>query len=395
MSVRDHLDLPFRSLFLHAWDVADEGPDTLMAWIADAGLNTMCYAGTYHSGWFVHPHAPQRRAYLTEGGVCYFRPQLSLYDDTVLKPVISALCRETDWLAETAARLDRYNLRLVSWTIGTHNTRLGLAYPHLTQQTVYGDRLPHALCPSNDDVRAYLAAICHDLATNYPMWGLQLESFGWMSFSHDHHHARDLTELAPLEQELMSICVCPACTQLARASGVDVEIATQAIRRVLDAAFREAPDRPAGHPHSIEELEAGCDALRRLNAWRKRANEDLIRHLKDDALSGTSCRLLLQTGFDPNLADVVDGFACGAYGMDPAAVAETCRSARAAVAGDYNGLFQCFVRLGNGVPRSEDELEQIVNAVACGGCDGVNFYNRSEAPSKMLAWLARIMQARS
>jgi hypothetical protein len=198
MSHRHDPNLRFRSLFLHAWDVADEGADALMAWMANAGLNTMCIAGTYHSGWFVHPHAPRRRAYLTEGGVCYFRPQLSLYGDTVLKPAVSSLCRATDWLAEAAARLDRYNLRLVSWTIGTHNTRLGLAYPHLTQQTVYGDGLPHALCPSNDDVRAYLTALCRDLATNYPMWALQVEAFGWMSFAHGHHHERDLTEFSPL-----------------------------------------------------------------------------------------------------------------------------------------------------------------------------------------------------
>jgi len=387
--------LPFRSIFLHAWDVADEGADTIMAWIADAGLNTMCIAGTYHSGWFVHPHAPRRRAYLTEGSVCYFRPLLSLYDDTPLKPTVSSLCRETDWLTEAAARLDRYNLRLVSWTIGTHNTRLALAHPHLAQQTVYGDRLPHALCPSNDDVRAYLTALCRDLATNYPMWGLQLESFGWMSFAHGHHHERDLTELSGLEQELMSICFCPACTRLANTAGVDMEAASREVRTVLDSAFREAPDRPADHPRLMEEIESRCGGLRQLNGWRKRAGEELIRHLKRDALAGTSCRLLLQSGFDPNLADVVDGFACGAYGMEPAAVAETCRAARSVVADDYNGLLQCFVRLGNGVPRSEEELAAIVDAVAGGGCDGINFYNRSEAPPKMLAWLARVMPARA
>jgi hypothetical protein len=70
--------------------------------------------------------------------------------------------------------------------------------------------MPHALCFANDDVYNYLKALCRDLATNYPMWGIQLESFGWMSFNHGHHHERDLVGLTSLEQQLMGLCVCEA-----------------------------------------------------------------------------------------------------------------------------------------------------------------------------------------
>src|SRR5699024_7304961 len=114
-----------------------------------------------------------------------------------------------------------HGLRLVSWTIGTHNTRLGLEHPDLTQQNVYGDRIPHALCISNDDVRAYLTAICRDLATNYPMYARQLEAFGWMGLVHGHHHERDLVSLSPLEQDLLGLCLCATCTRRATAAGVD------------------------------------------------------------------------------------------------------------------------------------------------------------------------------
>jgi hypothetical protein len=275
-----HTKLDFRSLFLHAWDLADDGVDAVMGEIAETGLNAMCFAGTYHNGWFIHPHAKTRRTFMTEGSVCYFHPQASLYKSTRLKPLVSAICRRKDWLAEAVKRLDRHGLRLVSWTIGTHNTRLGLMHPRLTQQNVYGDRVPHALCPANDDVRAYLIAICRDLATNYPMWALQLESFGWMNIAHGHHHERDLVGLSTLERELLSLCVCGACTRKVTKAGVDVAATIATVRAVLDGAFRNAPHRPKHHPRTMAQLERRSPDLRAFNAWRKRYGEAFIRNPK-------------------------------------------------------------------------------------------------------------------
>jgi hypothetical protein len=270
-------------------------------------------------------------------------------------------------------------------------------HPHLTQRNVYGDRIPHALCPANDDVRAYLVAICRDLATNYPMWALQLESFGWMNIAHGHHHERDLVGLSPLERELLSLCVCDACTRHATKAGVDVAATVTAVRTVLDAAFREAPQRPKHHPRTMTQLELRSPDLRAFNTWRKQYGDTFILELKAEALRGTSCRLLMQSGYDAALAGSggggdagdagVDGFACGVYGLAPREVARTCRDALRPVPSEWDGLFQCFVRLGNGVPRSCDQLCAIVRAVVHAGCNGINFYNRSEAPPKMLGWL--------
>jgi hypothetical protein len=173
---------------------------------------------------------------------------------------------------------------------------------------------------------------------------------------------------------------------------VDIDTAANTARQVLDVAFREAPDRRADHPRSMPELEDRSPDVRALNAWRKRAGEQFIAGIKRDALRGTDCRLLLQTGFEPSLSDVADGFACGVYGMTPTDVRETCRRARAEVSGAWDGLLQSFVRLGNGVPKSQAELREIIAAVREGGCNGINFYNHSESPPKMLDWLARVMK---
>ncbi len=389
-AIRDKLS--FRGLFLHAWDLADDGADQVMGWMSEAGLNTLCLAGTYHSGWFIHPHNRRHRLFMTEGSVCYFRPQLSLYKRTKLRPRVSRLCHKKDWFAEAGRRLARHNLQLVSWTVGTHNTRLGLAHPELTQQNVYGDRIPHALCPAQPDVQNYLTALCWDLAANYPLWGIQLECFGWLGFRHGHHHERDLTGLSDLEADLMAMCVCPACTREAQREGVDMVGVKARVKATLDGAFREAPDRPKGHPRSMNELEHRCPDLKRFNRWRKGFADSVIAAIRQESLAGTDCRLLLQSEFDPALASVVDGFACVAYEKTPADTLRICRAAKRAADQNWKGLLQCFIQLGRGTPESEKQLRGIIQGVQNGGCNGINFYNRSEAPPKMLTWLAAVMK---
>lgn len=385
------LKLPFRSLFLHAWDLAEDGPDAVMPWMANAGLNTACLAATYHSGWFLHPSSQRHRAFMTEGSVCYFRYHKDCYRKTRLQPHLAKIAGKTDWLEQGVKSAGKNGLQLVAWTIGAHNTRLGLEHPDLTQQNVYGDRLPHALCFANDDVAEYLKALCRDLAVHYPLWGIQLEAFGWMGFAHGHHHERDLVGLTPLEQELMSLCFCSSCAAKAKKAGVDVHEAHRVVKNILDAAFSHAPRRPRKHPLHLGEVEAQSDAFRAFRIWRKNFTNAFIREIKQESLRGTSCRLILQTPFDSEIADVVDGFACGAYGQSPAQVSQTCRRFKKSLSRDWASLAQCFIQLGIGVPASEAELRKIIEAVGKSGCNGINFYNRSESPPRMLQWLANVL----
>ena len=160
--------LQTKGLFMHAWDLKDSGADTVMAWMRDSGLNQMTIAGCYHSGWFVHPHNPRHRAYMTEGSVAYFHPDKKIFKSSPIKPIVASFAKDTNWLTVAGKLLDKYQLQMVSWTIGTHNTHLAQKYPQYAQQNVFGDAIPHALSIGHDATRAYLKALCRDLAVNYP-----------------------------------------------------------------------------------------------------------------------------------------------------------------------------------------------------------------------------------
>jgi hypothetical protein len=77
----------------------------------------------------------------------------------------------------------------------------------------------------------------------------------------------------------------------------------------------------------------------------------------------------------------------GAYGKSPGETLEVCREASRPLPAGWKGEFNCNIRLGMGLPRSQTELRAIVGAVRDGGCRGVGFFNLSESPPKMLDWI--------
>ena len=117
----------------------------------------------------------------------------------------------------------------------------------------------------------------------------------------------------------------------------------------------------------------------------------MTREIKTESLRGTHCKLLLQTPFDSALAETADGFACGAYRETPENVLHICRKETASLPSNWGGLFQCFIQLGMGIPTTDKQLQEIVEAVHKGGCNGINFYNFSESPPKMLSWLKNVL----
>ena len=306
-----------------------EGADHIMSWMQDCGLNTMCLATTYHSGWFIHPHSSRHRAYWSEGGVAYFHPDESLYVDTPIRPAVSSCAEYTDRLKVVGERLHNYNLRLVSWTVGVHNTRLGQLFPDFAQQNVFGDVLPHALSIGHDATRQYLKALCRDLVVNYPIHGLLLESFGWMGLRHGHHHERDLAGLSSFEQDLMSICFNPETVRKAQVLGIDVGKVREVVRGTLEAAFEHAPDRPKNHPLSIAEMEYRSEDLRAYIRFCKELADSLISEIKRESLRGTNCELYVQSGYNSEIADVCDAFAVWVYGQSPDKAFDTVSQKRA------------------------------------------------------------------
>ncbi len=376
-----------KAMFVHAWDLEDGNASQLMQWARSTGLDTLCITATYHSGWLIQPHHKTRRLRWSESGAAYFHPNADLYDKACLRPPLATGAANIDYLRMAIDHANAAGLNVVAWTVGAHNTRLGLKCPQLAQHNAYGDLLPHALSLGTDQTRNYLKALVRDIATHYAPYGIQMEGFKWHSVRHNHAHERDLVGLSEMEQQLLSLCFNPETVEKAHAAGVDTVAARRAVKQTLEAAFQHAPNRPAHHPRSMQELEEREPELRDYSRFLRLLEDSLLIEIREEALQGTSTKLYLQTGFSSSLRSALDGFAVWAYGQTPEQTYDTVRSAISKLPQDWRGEYHCYIRLGMGIPESAEQLREILLAAKTAGATGIYLYNYSEAPPAMLGWL--------
>ena len=226
-------------MYVYAWDLWQEGTAEVASRLRGARINSVSLATSYHAGKFLRPHAPRDRVWFPEDGTVYFRPDPALFGRLV--PQAAGMVQEFDALRDLADRAP--DLRVTSWTVGLHNSRLGALCPDLTCQTVLGDPLVNALCPSQPEVRAYLAALCRDTAAQPGVAEIAIETPGFQTYRHGHHHEFELIELTLPAEALLETCFCTACRVRARAHGIDADrLATAA--RVRMEAFLANPNAP-------------------------------------------------------------------------------------------------------------------------------------------------------
>jgi hypothetical protein len=374
------------ALWMFAWDLRDEGVEKVLDFAADLGLKAVQIASSYHAGWFILPHNPVNRVYLPEDGVAYFHPQMDLYKETKLKPVAGTVSREVDWFDRAGKHLQKIGLKLVAWTICAHNTRLGLLHPDCVVRNAFGDPYPHALCPANEEVRAYLKALVRDLASRYGMHAVQLESPGYMGRAHGHHHERSGVVLTPFEEQLLSLCFCEACLKRAEAANLDARKVQAAVREHLDDLFRQSPFRSKGRPTSLPAMIDRHPGLGEFLAFRKTVEQTLIEEIQA-GIRDTGCKLFLISFAAPSaeLARAVDAMEITVYHKKPAEAFALVGGAKG-VTGESCAL-HAGIRVGFEGVSGPGDLSDIVASVRAAGGDGVLFYNYSEAPMRALRWI--------
>jgi hypothetical protein len=117
---------------------------------------------------------------------------------------------------------------------------------------------------------------------------------------------------------------------------------------------------------------------------RREVEETLVAEIRA-AMKPSPTQLHLLSGYNPRLSNVADAFSVTVYGKNPRQVAELVQAARDATPTTHQ--LHAAARLGMGLPASQSELEEIVQAAQQGGADLLLFYNYSESPRTMLDWI--------
>jgi hypothetical protein len=223
-------------MYVYPWDLWHEGTAKVAARLRAIGITGVSVSTAYHAGKFLRPHAPQGRVWFPDDGTVYFRPDPTQYGR--LRPQAARMVHDFDALRDLADVAP--DLRVTGWTVGLHNSRLGALHPDLTSQSVLGDPLVNALCPSHPEVRAYLVALSRDTAAQPGVAEIAIETPGFQTYRHGHHHEFELIELPLPAETLLETCFCPACRTRARAHGIDADRLATAAQARMEAFLADA-----------------------------------------------------------------------------------------------------------------------------------------------------------
>jgi hypothetical protein len=372
------------AMYVYPWDLAEEGVEAVAGRLLHAGLDTITVAASYHAGKFVRPHAPQRKVYFPEDGTVYFRPRMERYGR--IKPRVNTMVAEFDALRLLERQAP--GLRRIAWTVGLHNTPLGMQHPNVVARTAFGDPLYNSLCPSHPAVRDYLVALCADLGADYSLAGIAIEAPGWQAYRHGYHHEFELIDLGPRAETMLGMCFCDACRTRAEADGTDVDRLQARTQSELEA-FLLSGRQPETDPGSDPDWQAFI-------AFRARVVTSLVREVRE-ALNPEVELAIIPTVLTPNdrcwvegsdlaaLARTADRLEVPAYQTGPAAIAldmQAVREKAGAAAALSFILRPSFPNL-----RDADEVNAAVQAARTAGTRSISFYNYGHIRLESLDWI--------
>jgi hypothetical protein len=376
------------ALWAYPWDLLDEGVDTVVDRLNRLGVDELNLATNYHSVQPFLPHNPERKTFFAHAS-SYFHPDEERYGR--LSPVPNEEMGDEDWLARIADALEGTDVSLNSWTIGCHNSRLGMANPDLTLTSPFGDALAFGLCPSQPAVREYLRSLLSDLADRAPFDRIELETFDYFygtgfGWHHDKYHL----ELGRLGEFLFGLCFCDECRANALEEGVDVEHARQSAREGISAVVDGdlPPDASVAswfrtHPELAAYVGVRTDVLTRLYAALREAVDgeaELGRYagffeVEDAWMHGADLDAL---------ATHLDYYTVVAYEPTRQAVVQRVRTADR-----LTPDIPLHAGVLPGHPAIDDAgtVRRVVDGLADLGVERVSFYNYGLLPEQNLDWI--------
>lgn len=165
-----------KAVFTYLWDLNDNGIDHALRWMKEemgaTGINLAC---AYHTGKFLLPDNPKRKLFWNGGSALYFQPRNMAAFGRLQPRIHPEALVGGHALGRVAEGLGRNGMALNAWIVCLHNSYLASGHPDAAVETLFGEKLPYALCPASPDSRQYVVALVQELARDYPIGRFWLE----------------------------------------------------------------------------------------------------------------------------------------------------------------------------------------------------------------------------
>lgn len=400
------------AMYVHPWDIVDEGADAVFGRIASTGIKAVNLATSYHSGRYLLAHNPKRKFYFAEEGVVYFDANPEYFRKGVLKPRRSSQYKDVDVLALTTERAKKHGLKVNSWTVSLHNSAFGRAHPEIAIEDAFGGTNYNFLCPNNPEARKYNASLVRSLL-DYDINTVMLEAASFPpALEHGDHHEMFGAQIEPITSELMTFCFCEHCTKAAKKQGLDLQKARKLARSMMELSL--------GLPGAVLKSTSFSETLRTSyvmstdmedframqNFQRETVTQlfDEAREVIRDAKSKVRLNVITYGGFSgeynfgrgaegvslPKISRIVDGIDLVVYVSDPNVAHYLVKWC-----GFEAGGCPMYVALRPAYPilfSREGLMASVKNSLEA-GAKGVAFYNYGWTPLSHFEWIRESVEA--
>jgi hypothetical protein len=270
-------------VYAYPWELLDGDPAAKFTELSDAGVGAVSVCPVYHRVHCVMPRNPVRRTFIADASYAYFSPDADRYRDCGIKPAVHPQVTERRY-AEVVHAARRYGLAISAWLIALHYSPRFAQYPEFSTQNLWGEPNPESLCPSNPAVQQYLAALAADIAGQFGVDEVELESPHWDVFFNSVHgiHERIGVTFDPLDVLALSLCFCSACLRGGRDAGIDVDLLRGGLAQKVQDTLRTGTGsavRPA--PGELARRIAELPGLQAFLRFRQGVTAHLVKLVMD------------------------------------------------------------------------------------------------------------------
>ncbi|WBQ04695.1 hypothetical protein [Kribbella sp. CA-293567] len=369
--------------FAYTWDLV--GDPSAAARFADLGIDTVTLQAAYHSVRATTAWHPAHRVVHAEHAAAYFRIRPERWRG--LRPPVPAWGVEDDDRFGTAtAALAAAGLRTEAWVVLTHSSVLGRSAPSLAVRNAYGEVFSHALCPAQSAVRDYALTTVQEICEQYDVPALMLEACGWLGFEHASQHEKTSgADLSACARELLSICLCPACSERLT---LDVSRLAIDVRTIVDRELQEGVLAGGSLAEAL--------GTERAEAIYRHRNEVITGLVREAAELAGDRELLLMATDDPQVTGPDVGVELTGFEPSPAAFVLKCwddeESAigRMKVAAGRTGV--PLVANVNALGERPAELPALAARLVAAGASQLRYYHAGLASPARLAAIRAAVQ---
>jgi hypothetical protein len=389
------------AMYLHPWDLIDEGPDNVFSSMKDMELTHVNLATSYHCGRYILPHNSQKIIYFAEEGVVYFNPTQEFYSKTKLKPRKSKKYGDYDVLKIAIDSSKNYGLRVNSWTVCLHNYELVRGNPDVAVRDPLDNIDENFMCPNNPDARGYVIGLVCDLASNYDLNMIQLESVAYpWGLTHFDHHETFGIYVDPLFSYLFSSCYCPHCEAKAKEHGIKLSEIKKKAREIISRTINGPPDLPISIPETdiasiFHEYLMTDEHLEQLVEFKSIASLEMVQQIRENLKSInnkvkisviTGAAMWLNEGFNlKKISRIVDAIDYICYFENPRRIENYVRTLKTQT--DENCWAIPSIRTNYPTIYTKENLTMSMQAAINGGADGIALYNYGWTPKTIFQWI--------